>query len=93
MTAANPDARRGEASIDGRNRDGNTIIFGMLRPYRIHNNDHVNGIKKVCVCQFALSGSTADPDLHPGYFVGRNGVHSPLRQRDRVCRSETAPKT
>jgi hypothetical protein len=38
--------RRGEASIDGRNREGNAIIFGMLRPYRILNNFQSNKIKK-----------------------------------------------
>jgi len=40
-----------------------------------------------------MSGSTTEPDLQPGYSVGRNGVHSPLRQMGRGCRSETAPKT
>ena len=51
LTDANPDGRRGEASIDKRYEEGNTIIFGMLRPYQIYNNNHVNGIKKVRVCQ------------------------------------------
>ena len=55
--------RRGEASIDKRNGEGNAIIFGMLRPYRICNNNHVHVVKKIRVWQFALSGSTTEPDL------------------------------
>ena len=43
--------RRGEASIDGRNREGNTIIFGMLRPYTNHNSIQTKA-KKALVCQY-----------------------------------------
>ncbi len=62
------------------NRDGNTIIFGMLPPYPNHNSIQTEA-KNACVCQCVLCQVLLHPDLQPGYFVGRNGAHSPLRQR------------